>query len=222
MARKIFVTYKYSDSTVQPINGGTTARAYVDELINLFEGEEIYKGEEEEDLSDFKDETIASHLRDKIYDSSMTLVLISPKMKDEKEDESEQWIPLEISYSLKEISRKERTSHTNAMLAVVLPDNNNSYEYFIKDNSCKSCGCRQFKTWTLFQILKLNMFNVKKPVYSDDCEHHEKNSVYTGEHSYILSVKWSHFISTKETYLKRAEDIRKKIEDYNITKTISI
>ena len=68
MARKIFVSYKHSDDTVEPINGEETVRAYVDEIIQLFEDDEIYKGEGDEDLSEFKDETIATHLKDKIYE----------------------------------------------------------------------------------------------------------------------------------------------------------
>lgn len=171
MARKIFVSYKHSDNSVKFLNGQGTARAYVDKLIELFESDEIYKGEGDEDLSDFKDETIAGHLKDKIYDSSLTLVLISPQMKEVGKKESDQWIPWEVAYSLKEITRNNRTSRTNAMLAVVLPDWNSSYSYYLQEDTCPSCHCRMLSTYKLFQILRDNMFNIKQPNYSD-CPNH--------------------------------------------------
>ena len=220
MARKIFVSYKHADDSVHPINGETTARAYVDELIDLFEDDEIYKGEGDEDLSDFKDETIESHLKDKIYDSSLTLVLISPEMKDSEQKESDQWIPWEVSYSLKEITRNGRTSRTNAMLAVVLPDEYLSYSYFLADDTCIICHCRSLYIDRLFQILKDNMFNIKEPTFNNCANHPSNSPVYTGESSYIHSVKWCDFIEDKETYLQTAEDIKEKIDDYNITKTV--
>ena len=227
MARKIFVSYKHDDSNVEPIYSNvkpfyhvTTARDYVDELMYLFEGNQIYKGEGNEDLSEFKDETIESHLKDKIYDSSITLVLISPNMKDSWKAESDQWIPWEISYSLKEITRNDRTSQTNAILAVVLPDPNSSYSYFLEEDACRFCHCRTLHTNTLFQILRANMFNIKKPTFNNCFNHLNNNPIYLGQYSYIHAVKWCDFIKNTERYLRIAEDIRDKIDDYDIAKMV--
>ena len=206
-------------TAITPLNIPTTARAYVDKIIELFEEDEIYKGEGNEDLSDFKDVTIATHLKNKIYDSSITLVLISPNMKDTGKKESDQWIPWEISYSLKEISRGGRTSRTNGILAIVLPDQSYSYSYFLQENSCPYCHYTTFHTDKLFQILRDNMFNIKKPTFNN-CFNHTTNPVYLGLSSYISSVKWCDFIGNKENYLQIAEDIRDKIDDYNIKKIV--
>lgn len=221
MSRKIFVSYKHEDESVWPVGHNGTARDYVDKAIELFEGDEIYKGEGDEDLSKLKDETLRSHLRDKIYDSSITLVLISPEMKDDTERETDQFIPWEISFSLKETTRGSRTSKTNAILAVVLPDQNSSYSYFLEDNTCPYCHCRTFHKDRLFQILRDNMFNIKDPRYNG-CPHHpDNNPVFTGYFSYIYSVKWCDFENGKEKYLKIAEEIREKINDYNLTKEVT-
>lgn len=219
MARKVFVSYKHSDTSVAPINIPTTARAYVNKIIELFEGDEIYKGEGNEDLSDFKDETIATHLKNKIYDSSITLVLISPNMKDTGRKESDQWIPWEIAYSLKEITRGGRTSRSNGILAIVLPDLYSSYNYFLEENTCQYCQCTTFHTDKLFQILRDNMFNIKKPTFNN-CFNHTTNPVYKGRFSYIYSVKWCDFIGNKEKYLQEVEYLRDNIDDYKIKKIV--
>ncbi|MES2396328.1 MAG: TIR domain-containing protein [Bacteroidota bacterium] len=219
MANKIFVSYKYSDNKVLSIlgNNPTTARHYVDELAKLLTSEDhIYKGEnDDESMKTLVDSTIGSKLGDKIFDSTVTIVLISKNMQENK-PENDQWIPWEISYSLKEQSREGKNSKTNAVLAVVLPDENGSYEYFLTYNP--TCNSTTHKTSTLFQILRDNMFNLKdKESNIRECN---GSKIYEGSPSYIKSVKWENFITDITAYITMSTTIRQNIDKYNITKTV--
>lgn len=225
MSRKIFISYKYGDRNVPSswVSGlePTTVRHYVDMLqLYLDKNDHINKGEKDgEDLSNFTDETIASKLRDKIFDSSLTIVMISKEMKDPFKQEREQWIPWEVSYSLKEHSRAGRTSRTNAVLAIVLPDSNGSYEYIIHENSCHYCNCTTFNTEILFGIISKNMSNIKDPTYNN-CGNHGTGRVYLGNFSYIHTVKWEDYIKDANKHIQISYEINEKIEEYNIHKTI--
>ncbi|QZO12575.1 TIR domain-containing protein [Pseudoalteromonas piscicida] len=225
MARKIFVSYKYGDTSVKPLTDGffdsTKARDYVTELQQILsDNDEIYKGENDgEDLSDFKDSTIESKLRDKIFDSSITIVVVSKGMKSFWDEEKDQWIPWEVSYSLRELSKGGRKSRPNGVLMVALPDEDGSYDYYIKEKTCPHCNCRTLMTNFLFGILKRNVFN-NKNIEESDCDKHSSNPVYTGDHSYIKSVKWEDFVSNPTYYLDECARLRDKIEDFNISKVI--
>ena len=222
MGRKIFVSYKHEDDDVEPLGGSNdigTARDYVDKLEKKFaKDDNIFKGEkDDEDLSDFKDETIKSHLRDSIFDSTVTIVLISKNMQDEGEMERDQWIPWEISYSLKVIERKDGRSKTNAMLAVALPDRNGEYDYVITKRECESCGTiNSWSTDSMFPILGDNMFNLKKPAPECECGAYSSN-----EHSYIRPVKWDRFIKNVDGYVEGAVAIKEKMASFDITKETS-
>jgi MTH538 TIR-like domain (DUF1863). len=229
MGHKIFISYKYADSDVNHIMGdyweSNTVRNYVDKLEEYLKNssEHIYKGESDgEDLSRLSEETIWEKLKDRIYDSTLTIVMISKNMKEIWVNDRNQWIPWEISYSLKEISRKNSsgasvTSKTNAMLAIVVPDKNNSYYYYTNNKTCCNSGCRMLKTDTLFTILRKNMFNIKEPDTSN-CE--DGSKVYHGESSYIISVTWDDFIANVDAYIARAYALQEKIDNYEIYKEV--
>ncbi|MCW5300351.1 hypothetical protein DXT88_19445 [Herbaspirillum lusitanum] len=224
MGRKIFISYKYGDERVESLRyvGTTTARHYVDKLQEILDEEDhINKGEQDgTDLSAFKDSTIESSLREKIYDSSLTIVLVSRGMKSIFDSEADQWMPWEISYSLREKTRDGRTAKPNGILVVTLPDEHGDYDFFIEDESCKACKCRSLDTNFLFKILALNMFNVKAPNYVDCNNHAGGSKVYSGNSSYIHSVKWSDFTADPNKYIDLALAIRDDIDSYSITKQI--
>lgn len=96
-------------------------------------------------MSDKSEDYIWEHLKDKIYDSTVTIVLVSPNMKEPNKCERNQWIPWELSYSVKKTTRGGRTSQRNALLVVILPDKNGEYSYY--DNL------------KLFRILEKNINN---------------------------------------------------------------
>ena len=150
MGRKVFVSYKYIDNDVKKIPNITQPTwpcDYVNYIKdNVLASDDIYKGENsDEDISSWSDDAIWNHLKNKIYDSTITIVLISPNMKEPGKWQRSQWIPWEISFSVRETTRNNRTSHRNAILAVILPNKNGSYDYYDKNN--------------LFPILKSNIEN---------------------------------------------------------------
>lgn len=226
MGRKIFVSYKYNDSSVEHIprfldSTPTTARHYVDVLQTHLDAEDhINKGEDDgEDLTGLSDEYIESLLSERMFDSSITIVLISKNMKETGRNEKEQWIPWEISYSLREKTRGDKTSSTNAMLAVVLPDENGSYEYFVQPLNCQNCYGITWKKDTLFAILGNNMFNRKNP-NTIVCNTGHGTLHNGNDHSYIHPVRWKEFMLNINWYLDFVTQINKSINDYEVVKVI--
>lgn len=211
MGNKIFISYKYSDNAVKQLKEPnnlflfhsqyktTTTRDYVDIIQNKFErdGIHINKGEKDnESLADFKSETIRSKLADKIFDSSVTIVLISPNMKDSWKSEKDQWIPWEIAYSLRSKRRLDNRSKRNAILLVVLPDSNGYYDYV------NSYGF-------YFDIIKRNLNNLHTPYTAYKLRNVCSNS-------YMLQCNWDEFISNPNAWIEAAIEIRDKGNNYNI------
>lgn len=194
MGRNVFVSYKYADSSVQQItNSGyeTTVRDYVDVLSNILDQTDgfYFRGENDgEDLSNQDYRTIEKKLADKMFYTSVTIVLISPEMF-ENVKEIEQWIPWEISYSLKNKTRSNGISNMNAILAVVLPDRYGSYNYAMYSNEHNT----YVKKKAFFEIILANMFNKYYVQHYTDIW---GNPMYVPGNSYIALTKWSNFYYT--------------------------
>ena len=228
MGYKIFVSYKYKDNSVfslssnrseSPFPNGnrTTVRDYVDKLESYFDHtSNIYKGEsDDEDLSQYNDDTIWEKLKDRIFDSSVTIVMISPNMREPHRSERSQWIPWEISYSLRETTRGDRTSHSNAILAVVLPDYLHQYNYFTEPHLYQRLDGQDNNEDPVFPIIRKNMKN-NRWNRSSTSLFQGFYSISTSDSSYIPSVKWEDFIQQPMAYVECALRRKENIFRYNI------
>ena len=95
-AHKTIVSYKYSE-----------AQDLRDKIIEVLgDDATYYKGETSEspDLTDTSTENIKNKLKDMMYDTFVTIVIISLNMI------LSNWIDWELEYCLKNIKRKDRTS----------------------------------------------------------------------------------------------------------------
>ena len=154
MAHKTFISYKYSE-----------AKMLRDAIIDaLGDDATYYQGETSDspDLTDTSTENIKDALKDMMYDTSVTIVVISPNIKSSK------WIDWEIEYSLKNITRKNRTSHTNGVVGVIMKYNG-GYDW-IKTTSNNSDGCTSscYDEDKVYAIINNNRFNQNPKVYSCD------------------------------------------------------
>lgn len=223
---KVFVSYKYGDINVAPLEGFDkhTPRDYVSYLQEKhYSGDDLNVAEkDDEDLSEFKEDYIRESLKDKIWGSSITIILISPNMVDELKNEQDQWIPWEVAYSLRTQTRNGKRSQSNAVLAVILPDLFGSYDYFINEwsyedeNTGKSKSATMISTDKTFQIIRDNMFNQINPTTYEVLG----RTIYIGASSYIKSVKWKDFIKDIQGYQDYALDLRDHIDEYDIHKSV--
>ena len=197
----------------------TTARNYVDKIMDAIEDVETYVGEDDDnDLSAMSDDYIRNSLKDKIKDSSVTIVLISKGMKT-TEPESDQWIPWEVSYSLKEITRDGRTSKSNGVLAVIVPETDGSYNHYFEYSGCPTCNTRTHKRDQLFEILRNNMFNKRQPTIQNCPSPAHSSTYHSGDdHSYIYQIEWDKFILYPSVYIEHSASLRDRIEEFDVQK----
>lgn len=200
MARKTFISYKYSE-----------AQALRDEIIKkLGKDARFYEGEtsDSSDLTDFTTEWIKTNLKNMIYNTSVTIVILSPNIKKSK------WIDWEIEYSLKEIGREGKTSKTNGIVAVIQKIND-SYDWFIEyTTNCHGNNVLRYKQNLVYDIIKNNHFNSNPGIWHcDECE------TYCYDNgSYISYVEEHIFLNNSSFYIENAYEKSQNLNKYNLVK----
>ena len=204
MARKTFISYKYSES-----------RDLRDRILDALREDAIYyQGETSDspDMSDSKTETIKENLKNMIYGSSVTIVIVSPNMRKSK------WIDWEISYSLKEVKRGDRTSHTNGVVCVIknsgTPSNCDWIKSFLTGND--GCAYWAVRENYLYPIIHNNMFNRKNAEYF--CE--ARGTVDDSTQSYMSLVDEDSFLADPNFWVENAFDKSKELEAFLLQKEI--
>jgi hypothetical protein len=103
MGHKVFVSYKFSDAA------GTR-----DRIITALKGNgSYYKGEVGYKALEVADNTMKQYLGSMIFDSTVTVVIISPNVTQSR------WVDWEIKYSLENHTRRDRSSGRNGIVCVI-------------------------------------------------------------------------------------------------------
>ena len=151
MARKTFISYKYSD-VVEGKSNNLRDRI----ITKLGDASRFYRGENgySPDLSSRSADYIKTKLKDMIRDTSVTIVILSPNMK------FSNWMNWEISYSLTEITRENRTSLTNGVVCIV--QKQPTYYGFDDGYSWMKNWSGEWDLSKCFEVIRLNQNNKKR------------------------------------------------------------
>lgn len=201
MAKETFIAYKYSE-----------AQGLRDEIIKqLGDDASYYQGEtaESPDLTDTSVENIKENLKNMIFGTSVTIVIVSPNLKNSK------WVDWEIEYSLKEYKRENTTSRTSGIVGVVMKVNG-GYDWLISSyQNPDGCSTRSIDNTRLYDIIKNNRFNLDTDnKYS--CPTCKTFDQLNG--SYISLIEEDRFLKNPKHFIENAYNKSKSIENYKLSK----
>jgi hypothetical protein len=154
-------------------------------------------------------DNIKENLKNMIFGTSVTIVIISPNLKNSK------WVDWEIEYSLKEYKRGNTTSRTNGIVGVVMKVNG-SYDWLISSyQNPDGCSTRSIDNSLLYDIIKKNRFNLNTAdKYS--CPTCKTFDQLNG--SYISLVEQDRFLNNPQHFIENAYNKSKSIQNYNPSK----
>lgn len=200
--RKVFVSFRFSDGN-----------KIKDKLVDFLEEQDlIIDKSEDKDRREMTDETIQSYLFEKLKDSSITIVLLTPKAVNYKRDSRnriDDWMYDELRYSL-----YNRTDNPiNGVIALYTPQTEDAI-IRKSTHTCDKCNTTtNVKTVLEFDnLIRDNMMNVIKKYKKNSCD-----GIFDSDYdSYISLVKLEEFYNKPSQYIDIATEKRKKSEQYTI------
>lgn len=204
MATNVFVSFRFSD--------GVDLK---EELVNLFDSStEVINRSEDKDRSEMTDETIQKYLYRKLKDTSVTIVILTPKAVNYKKNwlgYYDDWLYDELRYSL-----EDRTDNrTNGVIALYTDESKNDL-IETSTHTCDICNketsCRSILSFD--NLVRKNMVNVKEEYKVNAC----KNLYDDDKDSYISLVHFDDFKKEYKDYIKKAKDKRDRKEEFELVK----
>ena len=207
MATKVFISFRFSDG-----------KKIKDELVDLFDGStEVINRSEDKDRSQMSEETIQDYLYDKLKDTSVTIVLLTPEAISYKKDwlgRYDDWLYDELRYSLED----RKNNRTNGVIAIYTDE---AKDKVLDDSThyCQHCqqtkSCRSLKSFD--NLARKNMLNIKPKFKKNPC-----NDLYSDEYdSYISLVSFEVFKKDYKKYIDNAKEKRNRIEEFEIKKRMN-
>ena len=204
MATKVFISFRFSDG-----------KEIKDELVDLFdESTEVINRSEDADRSQMSEDTIQEYLYEKLKDTSVTIVLLTPEAVSYRKNwigNYDDWLYDELRYSLED----RKNNRTNGVVAVYTDD---AKDMILESGShyCAHCqetkSCRTLKFFD--NLARKNMLNIKQSYKKNPC-----NDLYDDSHdSYISLVSLEEFKQDYTKYIDNAKDKRDRLHEFNIYK----
>lgn len=187
MGHKVFVSYKFSDA----VQTREKIRGILGDSGHYYNGEKGFKALQN------ADSTIKEYLKDMIFGTSVTIVVISPEVR------NSDWVDWEIRYSLRQSSRNGITSHRNGILCVV------QERYYWAGYSARHWARDSYGNYRkdIFPdaiIDNLQATFSKDPLSTDPFTRLIYQRLYNDKKDYCIIVDEASFVKNPSVYIEKA------------------
>lgn len=202
--KKAFISFRYSDG-----------KEVKDELQEILK-EYIIDKSEDEDRSNMSDSTIQSYLYNKLKDTSLTIVVLTPEAINYRKDsygKYDDWLYDELRYSLADREK----NRTNGVIAIYTKE---AEKHIMQKNTHYCDTCKEESNINTIKnfnnLVRENIHNIMNEYKTNPCE-----GVYNGlEDSYISLVSLKDFKEKPEHYIENAMEKRERKQEFNIRKVM--